>query len=452
MTQQNDLDLLADLVARARTAGADAADAILTESLSSGVSWRMGKPEDVERSESRDVGLRVFVGQRQALTSSSDTSPAALAELVERGIAMARAVPEDRWCGLADPELLGSAEEVARLTAELDLRDDAEPSTEELIAMARAAEEAAMAVDGVTKSDGASAGFGSGRVALATSTGFAGGYAGSHYHLAMSAIAGEGLGMERDSDYDAVRHLRNLDAAEKIGRTAGERAVARLKPRKVGSRKVPVVFDRRVAGSLLGHLAGAINGQAVARGTSFLRDRMGQRIFAEGITVTDDPLRPRGLRSRPFDGEGVIGRSRDFISDGVLTSWVLDCGSARQLGLQTTGHASRSAGGPPGPGLTNLALNPGRRSVDELLAEMGEGLYVTELIGMGVNGVTGDYSRGAGGFWVENGRKAYPVSEITVAGNLKDMFLTLTPADDLERKRGIDSPTVRIDGMTVAGT
>lgn len=452
MNQQNDYDLLADLVARAKSAGADAADAMLSESLSSSVSWRLGKPEDVERSEGRDIGLRVLIGQRQAFTSSSDTSVAALAELVERGIAMAKAVPEDPYCGLADPALLADRAAIDRLTAELDLHDGAEPSTTDLIALARTAEEAALAVDGVTNSDGAGASFGAGRMALATSAGFVGGYRGTQYSLSVSAIAGTGQGMERDYDYDAVRHFRNLDPAEQIGRTAGERAVARLKPRKVKSGKVPVVFDRRVAGSLLGHLAGAINGQSVARGTSFLKDRLGARVFGPGITVSDDPLRPRGLRSRPFDGEGVFGQARDFIADGILTSWVLDSASARQLGLQTTGHASRGPGNPPSPALTNLALLPGSLSVEALLEELGEGLYVTELIGMGVNGVTGDYSRGAGGFWIEGGRMAYPVSEITVAGNLKDMFLSLTPANDLERKRGIDSPTVRIDGMTVAGT
>jgi len=452
MTQNNDLDLLSDLVARARRAGADAADAMLSESLSSGASWRMGKPEDVERAESRDLGLRVIIGHRQAFTSSSDIGGAALDELVTRAVAMARAVPDDPYCGLADPDALARPEDVTRLLAALDLADAAEPAVEDLIALARRAEEAALAVTGVTKSDGAGASFGAGRMALVTSDGFAGGYRGTQYSLSVSAIAGEGQGMERDYDYDAVRHLANLEDAAKIGRTAGERAVARLKPRKVGSRKVPVVFDRRVAGTLLGHLAGAINGQSVARGTSFLKDRLGSRIFAEGINVVDDPLRPRGLRSRPFDGEGVAVAAMDFIADGVLTSWVLDTASARQLGLRTTGHASRGPGGPPSPSLSNLALMPGRHSVADLLAEVGEGLFVTELIGMGVNGVTGDYSRGASGFWIEGGQIAYPVSEVTVAGNLKDMFLALTPADDLERKRGIDSPTVRVDGLTVAGT
>lgn len=452
MTQQNDLDLLADLVARARRAGADAADAMLSESLSTSASWRMGKPEDVERAESRDIGLRVIIGHAQAFTSSSDTGGAALDELVTRAIAMARAVPDDPYCGLADPDDLADAGQVARLTAALDLADAAEPGIEVLIAMAREAEETALAVPGVTKSDGAGASFGAGRMALVTSAGFAGGYRGTQYSLSVSAIAGEGQGMERDYDYDAVRHLADLEPAAKIGRTAGERAVARLKPRKVGSRKLPVIFDRRVAGTLLGHLAGAINGQAVARGTSFLKDRLGKRIFADGITVTDDPLRPRGLRSRPFDGEGVAVHAKDFIADGVLTSWVLDSASARQLGLRTTGHASRGPGGPPSPSLSNLALMPGKRTVQELVAETGEGFYVTELIGMGVNGVTGDYSRGASGFWIEGGERAYPVSEVTIAGNLKDMFLALAPADDLERRRGVDSPTVRVDGLTLAGT
>jgi PmbA protein len=446
MTQTDDsLNLLTDLLAAARKAGADAADALIAQSLSLGVSWRMGKPEDVERSESRDLGLRVFVGQGQACVSTSDTSAAARAELVARAVAMARNAPPDRFAGLADPALL------AKAWPDLDLADSAEPDVATLQARARAAEEAALAVAGVTNTEGSGASYGQSRVALATSTGFAGAYAGSRHGLSASAIAGSGTGMEQDSDFTSARHFADLVDAATIGRSAGERAVKRLNPRKLPSQAVPVIFDPRVAGSIIGHVVGAISGSAVARGTSFLKDRMGQEIFGPGVTIVDDPLRRRGLRSRPFDGEGVGGQRRNLIDRGRLTTWLLDSATAKQLGLQTTGHAARGTSSPPSPSATNLWMEPGALSPAELMRDIKAGLYVTELIGFGVNGVTGDYSRGAGGFWIENGEIAFPVSEMTIAGNLKDMFRNLTPASDLTFKYGTDAPTLRIEGMTVAG-
>ena len=439
------LDLAADLVARARKAGAEAADAVLFESASLDVAWRLGRSEGIERAESADLGLRVLLGRHQAVVSSTDLGVEALDALVERAIAMARAVPEDPHCGLVEPELL------AREIPDLDLCDPGEPAPEDLVARASAAEDAARAVEGVTNSEGAEASWSRGRIHLAASNGFSGSYAVSQHSVAVSVIAGEGVEMERDYDYAAARFAADLDDPAGIGRTAGERAVRRLNPRKVESASLPVVYDPRVARGLVSHFASAINGVAIARGTSFLKDRMGERVFAPGVTVTDDPRRARGLRSKPFDGEGVATARRDLIADGVLASWILDRRSAHRLGLATTGHAARGAASPPSPRATNLFLAAGSATPAELIADIAEGIYVTELIGMGVNGVTGDYSRGAAGFWIENGEITHPISEVTVAGNLKDMFAALVPADDLVFRHGIDAPTVRIDGMTVAG-
>lgn len=441
------LDLASMLVERARHAGAEAAEVLVAESASLSVSWRLGKLEDVERSEGRDIGLRVFIGKRQATVSSTDTSQAALQPMIERAIAMARAAPEDPWCGLADKALL------ARDWPDLDIEDKTPSlSAEELAALAAEAEEAALAVKGVTNSGGASAGTGRSTATLVTSAGFAGTYAGTSSSFSCSVLAGEGTAMERDYDYSSMRHKADLERPAEIGRRAGEKAVRRLHPRKVSSQAVPVVYDPRVSGGLIGHFAGAISGSAIARGTSFLKKAMGQRIFPESISIVDDPHMKRGLRSKPFDGEGVANRRMTLVENGVLTTWLLDTATARQLGLQSTGHAARGTGGPPSPSTTNLYMEAGCLTVKELIADIRSGLYITELIGMGVNGVTGDYSRGASGFWIENGEIAYPVSEITVAGNLKDMFLNMTPADDLEFRYGTNAPTIRVEGMTIAGT
>lgn len=441
------LDLASMLVERARHAGAEAAEVLVAESASLSVSWRLGKLEDVERSEGRDIGLRVFIGKKQATVSSTDTSEAALQPMIERAVAMARAAPEDPWCGLADKALL------ARDWPDLDIEDKTPSlSAEELAALAAEAEEAALAVKGVTNSGGASAGTGRSTATLVTSAGFAGTYAGTSSSFSCSVLAGEGTAMERDYDYSSMRHKADLERPAEIGRRAGEKAVRRLHPRKVSSQAVPVVYDPRVSGGLIGHFAGAISGSAIARGTSFLKKAMGQRIFPESISIVDDPHMKRGLRSKPFDGEGVANRRMTLVEDGVLTTWLLDTATARQLGLESTGHAARGTGGPPSPSTTNLYMEAGCLTVKELIADIRVGLYITELIGMGVNGVTGDYSRGASGFWIENGEIAYPVSEITVAGNLKDMFLNMTPADDLEFRYGTNAPTIRVEGMTIAGT
>jgi len=438
------LSVLSDLIAAARRAGADAADALLVSSASLSVKRRMRQIEQLERSEGFDLGLRVFVGQRQAIVASTDPDPKGFAALAERAVAMARVVPEDPFAGLP-----GS---MAIPPSALDLQDGAEPSAEALLERAALAEEAALAVPGVTNSEGADAGWGRSEIALAASNGFAGSYVRTSHSISATALAGTGTGMERDYDWSSTVHLADLDDPVAIGRRAAEQAVRRLNPTRPRTARIPVVFDARVAGSLLGHLSGAINGAAVARGTSFLKDRMGERVLAAGLVVRDDPLRPRGLRSRPFDGEGTPGAARAVIDDGVLTTWLLDWRSARQLGQQSTGHASRGTGGPPGPAATNLWLEPGALSPVQLMADIAEGLFVTDLIGMGVNGVTGDYSRGAAGFMIRNGQLAEAVSEVTIAGNLRDIFLNMTPANDLAFRRGTDSPTVRIEGLTLAGS
>jgi PmbA protein len=438
-------EVAAALLARARAAGADAADVMVVDSTSISVSCRLGRTETLERSESVEAGLRVFIGKRQALAASSDLSADGMAALVERASAMAREVPEDPFCGLAE------AEDVCRRFPELDSFDATERSAEQLLDAALAAEDAARAVPGITNSEGAEASWGRSAVAIAASNGFAAAYRRSWNSLSASVLAaGEG-GMERDYDYTAAVYAGDLRPPEEVGRTAGERTVRRLNPRKAGSARVPVIYEPRASRSLVGHLAAAISGSAIARGTSFLKDRMGARLFAPGIQVIDDPLRPRGLKSRPVDHEGIATARLAVVDDGVLSSWLLDLRSARQLGLATTGHGLRGTSSPPSPGSSNLYLAPGPLSPGELSGQVTQGLYVTELIGFGLNPVTGDYSRGASGYWVENGTLAHPVNEITIAGNLVDMFANLACADDLEFRYGTDAPTVRIDGMTVAG-
>jgi PmbA protein len=438
-------DLAERLVGAARNAGADAADAVAVRSVSQSVEIRDGAVEESERSESDDLGLRVFVGKRQAVVSTNDLRGDGVKALAERAVAMARVAPEDRFTGLADPALL------AKNFPDLDLVDPDLPQVAELEELARDAEAAALEVQGVTKSGGASASAGIGGMVLVTSHGFKGAYLASRYGMSMTAIAGEGTTMERDYDYSSTLHAADLDKPEKVGKTAGERAVERLNPLKAATGKVPVVFDRRIAGSLVGSLASAVNGAAIARKTSFLMEKLGQQIFAKGIRIIDDPLRKRGQRSRPFDGEGVAGRKLALVDDGVLMTWLLDSATARELGRETTGHASRGVSSSPSPGATNLYLEAGTPTPDELIADIEQGFYVTDLIGSGTNIVTGDYSRGASGFWIEKGKRSYPVSEVTIAGHLSDVFRTLTPANDLEFRYGTNAPTIRIEGLTVAG-
>ena len=439
------LTLLADLIEAARKAGADAADAVAFNAASVSVAWRLGKLEKLERSESCDLGLRVFVGKRQATVSSTDFKPETLKEVVDRAVAMAKAAPEDPYCGLAEPG------RIAVNPPTLDICDSMEPDTQALIDDAREAEDAARSVPGVTNSEGSETGWSRAEIAMAATNGFARTYATSSHSLAASVLAGEGLGMERDYDFTTAVYRSDLEAPAAIGRSAGERAVKRLNAAKIETQKVPVVYDPRVAGGIVRHAASGINGAAIARGTSFLKDSMGERIFPEGVAIVDDPHRGRGLRSKPFDGEGLPNARRVLFENGSLKTWILDLASAKQLGLQSTGHAARGTATPPSPAATNLYMEAGSQTPEELLGDIKSGFYVTELIGMGVNMVTGDYSRGATGFWIENGEITRPVSEMTIAGNLKNMFAALTPANDLAFRFGVDAPTIRIDGMTVAG-
>ncbi len=438
------LDLLADLIGRARAVGADAADAILLSGASIAVERRLGRTEKLERSEARDLGLRVFVGGRSAIVSSSAADPAGFAALAERAVAMARVVPKDPHGGLAEQAAPPGP-------MALDLDDPAEPDATALVARASVAEEAALGVAGVTNSEGAEASYSRTEVALMTSAGFAGQYSRTSHSVLAVALAGAGTDMQRDYDMASSVHLADLQDAAGIGHSAGARAVARMRPQRPRTARLPVVYDPRVSGSLLNHLTTAINGAAIVRGTSFLKDMLDQAVFAAAIQVHDDPRRLRGLRSKPFDAEGVPTTARAIVQDGVLTTWLLDSRSARQLGLQSTGHAVRGTSAPPSPSPTNLFMAPGTMSPTALMADIREGLYVTELLGMGVNGVTGDYSRGAAGFMIRDGVLAEPVAEITIAGTLPAMFRELVPADDLVLRRGTDAPTVRIEGMTLAG-
>lgn len=436
-------DRVAALVEAAKRAGADAADAVVVRGRSTSVSVRLGKVEDTGAAEAEDVALRVFVGQRVASVSATAASDPKV--LAERAVAMAKVSPEDPYQGLADQALL------ARAQRDLDLYDATEVSADRLKEDALAAEEAALAVKGVTNSSGSGASAGMGGLVLATSHGFLGQYAGTRFSRSVSVIAGEGTGMERDYEFSSRLHFADLDTPEWIGRSAGERAVRRTGARKAKTGTVTVVFDPRVARGIAGHLAGAINGASVARKTSFLRDMMGGKVASAAITVTDEPLRVRGQASRPFDGEGIEGEKLLMVEKGVLNHWFLSTSAGRELGLPTNGRGARS-GSQVSPSSTNLAIEPGEIDPQAMVKALKSGFYVTEVFGQGVNMVTGEYSRGASGFWIENGELAYPVSEVTIASNLKTMFLAMQPASDLDRNFGTAAPTLLIEGMTLAGS
>jgi PmbA protein len=441
-----DENLLNDVVAAALAAGADAAEAVGADRRALSITVRNGELEEVEREESRDLGLRVFIGQRQASVSGSDISAEARAKLVARAVAMARLAPEDPYASLADPDRLARGP-----LADLDLYDPAEPNPEALEAKARTAEAAARAVPKVTNSDGGSASWSAGQWRIVTSGGFSGLHRASSFSLGASAIAGDEGGMETGYDGRSVRWQGDLPDAAAIGTEAGSRAAGRLGARKIQSTTAPVIFENRLAASLLGPLIGAVSGPSIARGTSFLKDKLGQPVFAKGVSVTDDPHRLRGLGSSPFDDEGVANGKISLIDDGVLTTWLLNTSSARQLGLSTTGHASRGLAGPPGVGPSNLTLVPGTRSQAELMADAGAGLLVTSMFGPSLNGNTGDWSVGCSGFWFEGGQIAYPVNEITVAGNLIDIYARLVPGADLEIRGSANAPSILVDNLAVAG-
>jgi PmbA protein len=441
-----DENLLHEVVAAALKAGADAAEAVGAERRAMSIAVRLGELEEVEREESRDLGLRVFVGRRQASVSGSDVSAEARAKLVERAVAMAKLAPEDPYAGLAAPERLARGE-----LPDLDLYDAAEPSAEALEERARAAEAAARDVPRVTNSDGGQASWSASRWHMVTSGGFTGVHRASGFSIGASAIAEDAQGMENGYEGRSVRWQSDLPDAGAIGTEAGRRAVARLGARKIASTTAPVIFENRLAASLLGPLIGAISGPSIARGTSFLKDKLGKPLFASNVTVTDDPHRRRGLGSSPFDDEGVANRPLNLIDAGVLTTWLLNSSSARQLGLETTGHASRGLAGPPGVGPSNLTLQPGERDQAQLMKDAGKGLVITSMFGPSLNGNTGDWSVGCSGFWFENGELAYPVSEITVAGNLIDIYGRLVPGSDLEIRGSSNAPSLLVDALAIAG-
>lgn len=438
-------DLAAQAVAAAQHAGATAADALAVFSADVSAGIRNGAPETIERAESAGIGLRVFVGQATATLSSSDLTREAMAAMAEQAVAIARAAPADPYAALAD------AAQLATRIAALDMGDGQSPGIEDLQAMARTAEAVGRDTPGITNSEGADASASEHRMALVTSHGFSGQYASTRHGISLSLIAGSGADMQRDYDYAVATHARDLPAPEAVGAEAAARTLARLSPRKLPSQQTVVYFEPRVGRQLLSAFASAISGAAIARGTSFLKDALDTQIFAESITITDDPLRPRGLGSRPFDAEGVAGAPRDFVSRGMLTSWIMDTRSANQLGLATTGHASRGLSGAPHPLPSNLHLHGGTHTPAELFATLGDGFYVTETIGHGVNLITGDYSVGASGFWLEGGVRAFPVSEVTIAGNLRDMFQNLIAANDLAFRYATNVPTLAVPRMTIAG-
>ncbi|HEY2178679.1 MAG TPA: metallopeptidase TldD-related protein [Caulobacteraceae bacterium] len=441
-----DKDLLDGVVAAALAAGADAAEAAFAQRAALSVTVRLGALEEVEREESRELGVRAFIGARQASVSGADISAEGRARLVERVIAMARNAAEDPYAGLAPVERLANGGGL-----DLDLYDPAEPSPEALEARARTGEQSALAIPGVTNSGGCWATWSASAWRLATSGGFHGEYRATASSLSAQAIAGEGAAMEQAGDSRATRWDEDLPGPETIGAEAGRRAVASLGARKIASTTAPVIFENRLSSSLLGPLIGAISGPSVARGVSFLKDKLGATVFAKGARLTDDPHRRRGLGSSPFDDEGVVNRAMDIIDDGVLTTWLLNTSSARQLGLATTGHASRGLAGPPGVGVNNLTLAAGEKDQAGLMRDAGAGLLVTSMFGPSLNSNTGDWSVGCSGHWFENGEIAYPVTEITVAGNLIDIYARLVPGSDLEFRRQVNAPSILVDALSIAG-
>ena len=436
------------LLSAARLAGADAADALASMGSAIEINVRSGVLEQAERSEAMDLGLRVFIGQRQAVVSGSDLRDDTLSTMAERAVAMAKEAPDDPYAGLAAPEQLAMDWNIE----ELELYDaQPEPSAAALEADALAAEAAALRVAGIEQVDAASASYGSGQVHFQTSAGFAGGYQRSSRSISCVAIAGSGLQMERDYEFDNRIFQEDLTDPAEIGANAGARAVARLKPSKPPTGQFPVLFDERVASSLIGHFLSAINGASVARGSSWLLEGLGQQVFPDGTQLIEDPHRPRVAGSRPFDGEGLPTQRRALVENGVLTGWTLDLASARHLSMPPTGNASRGVSAPPSPSNWNITLMPGQHTQADLIRDMGTGLLVTSMIGSTINPNTGDYSRGAAGVWVENGVISHPVSECTIAGNLRDMLRGFIAANDARAHLSRRVPSLLIDGMTIAG-
>lgn len=437
---------LEKLLAYAKQHGATEADAVATHGRSLGVVVRQGELEDVDNSEGKDIGLRVMVGQRQATASSSDLSDLSLDQLAQRAVAMAKLAPEDPYCGLAPENLLGKND------TDLELYDDTQMTPQDLKSRALEIEKAALSVKGVMQAEGANANWATSAIYFMTSHGFAEGWRSSRHGMSVAAIAEKDGMMERDYDVDRTRWFTDLKAAGEIGRIAGKRAIARLDSRQMGSGAMPVLFDQRVSGALISALLSAISGSSITRGISFLKHKMGETLFSDDIQIIDNPFRPRGHGSRPWDGEGVLPQKRALIKDGTLTTWLLNTASAKQLGLTTTGHATRGIGSAPGVSATNTYLAAGTKTPEQLMADMGAGLLLTEMFGPSLNANTGDYSVGVAGFKIENGARAYPVSEITIAGNLLEMYKTLIPANDLVFDGATVAPSLLTEGLTIAGS
>ncbi len=441
-------DLSDQILTEARRAGADAADAIAVDGTSLSITVREGALEQAERSEGIDIGLRVFVGQRQACVSSSDTKPDTLTQMAERAVAMAKEAPEDPYAGLADPAQLATNTR----TETLELFDPSdEPDPAALQEDATRAEAAALRNKGISQVQSASAGYGRRRIHMAATNGFSAGYARSDRGLSCVAISGTGTGMERDYDYDSRVFQADLRDAEDIGQTAAARAVERAGAKRPKTGAFPVLFDERVASSLIGSLLQATNGMMIARGSSWLRDAVGQEVLPANLSIIEDPHRPRVGGSKLFDAEGLATSRRAIVENGVLTGWTLDLATARKLGLQSTANAARGTTAPPSPSLTNISLTQGTQSRADLIREMGTGLLVTSMIGSTINPNTGDYSRGAAGFWVENGEITYAVNECTVAGNLRDMLMSIVPANDARLHLSRVVPSLLVEGLTLAG-
>lgn len=447
MTEMLSLSNAVDfLIEQARKAGADAAESFGVHSLTLSAECRLQKTENLEYAETSGVDLRVFCGKRPAVVSSSVLDKKTLSDLARRAVQMAKAVPEDPFCGLADPE------RQATDFPDLDLYDPAEQTTAALLDLALKTEDAALSVPGVTQSDGAAAGVEKSHIIMASSTGFRREYDRSSASVSVSVIAADAEGKkETDYDYSSAVYFSDLEDGEKIGKNAGQRAVRRLNPEKIPSRTMDVILEPRLARGLIGTFAGAINGAGIARGTSFLKDCMGQEIFPASLSLIENPHKKRGAASRPCDAEGLPCRQRALINNGVLTSWLLDLHAARKLSLEPTGHAARGLGANPHPSASNLTLTGGTVSPAELMADIKYGLYLTQLFGQGIDMITGDYSRGASGFLIENGQITTPVSEITIAGNLKNMFKNMAAANDLDDRHAVNAPTIRLFNMSVAG-
>ena len=436
------------LIKAAKDAGAESSDAVATHGRSLGIAVRDNALEDVESTEGRDIGLRVMIGRRQACVSSSDLSAASIQALAERAVAMAKLAPEDPYCGLPDASLLSAA----RGAEALDVWDDTEMNPVQLKSRAHELEAAALSIKGVARAEGANANWSTSAFCYATSHGFKDGWRASRHGLSVSAIAEANGAMERDFDFETTRYFNALPDPEKIGRLAGERAAARLGARQIPSAALPIIFDERVAGNLLSALLGAISGPSITRGVSFLKDDLGKAIFAPHIQILEDPLLPRGDGSRPWDGEGLTVEKRRIIENGVLKTWLLNMSSARQLDLPPTGHGTRGVGSPPGVSATNTWIAPGEKSPDQLMKDIGEGFLISEMFGPSLNSNTGDYSVGVSGFKIENGARAFPVSEVTIAGNLRDMYKNMMPANDLKMDSSTNAPSLLCEGLTLAGS